>query len=86
VVIGAQQVAGAVELSVADTGAGITPEDLPHVFDRFYRGDKRARGAGLGLAIARQLVMAHGGEIAVESEVGRGTRFTMRLPQMSREL
>jgi two-component system OmpR family sensor kinase/two-component system sensor histidine kinase BaeS len=86
VVIGARQVAGAVELSVADTGAGITPEDLPHVFDRFYRGDKRARGAGLGLAIARQLVMAHGGEIAVESEVGRGTRFTMRLPQMSREL
>ena len=67
-----------------DTGAGIAAEDLPYVFERFYRADKsRSRatgGAGLGLAIARQLVEAHGGRIAVESEVGRGTEFTFTLP------
>ena len=73
-----------VEVSIRDTGVGIAPQDLPHVFERFYRGDKsRSRatgGAGLGLAIAKQLVEAHGGRIAVESEVGRGTEFTFTLP------
>ncbi len=73
-----------VEVSIRDTGVGIAPQDLPHVFERFYRGDKlRSRapgGAGLGLAIVRQLVEAHGGRIAVESEVGRGTEFTFTLP------
>ena len=71
-------------LEVADTGTGIAPEDLPHVFDRFYRGDKsrsrRGGGAGLGLAIARQLVIAHGGEIAAESTLGAGTTFRVTLP------
>jgi two-component system OmpR family sensor kinase/two-component system sensor histidine kinase BaeS len=73
-----------VVLTVADTGMGISPEDLPHVFDRFYRGSKsrgrRVGSAGLGLAIARQLVRAHGGEISVESAEGIGTTFTVRLP------
>ncbi len=73
-------------LIVTDTGTGITPEDLPHVFDRFYRGNKsrgrRVGSAGLGLAIARQLVMAHGGEISVESAVGQGTTFTVSLPAL----
>ena len=73
-----------VRLEVADTGTGISPEDLPHVFDRFYRGDKsrsrRGGGAGLGLAIARQLVIAHGGEIAAESVLGAGTTFRVTLP------
>jgi two-component system OmpR family sensor kinase/two-component system sensor histidine kinase BaeS len=70
-----------VELAVADTGPGIAAEDLPRVFDRFYRGDRRAgRGAGLGLAIARQLARAHGGDISAESQPGAGTRFTLRLP------
>jgi signal transduction histidine kinase len=66
---------------VADTGPGIPPEHLPHVFDRFWqaRGTRRA-GAGLGLAIARGVVEAHGGAIVVESEPGRGTRFTLTLP------
>jgi two-component system OmpR family sensor kinase/two-component system sensor histidine kinase BaeS len=71
----------AVEITVSDTGSGIAAEDLPHVFDRFYRGDRRAGGgAGLGLAIARQLIRAHGGTMTVESEVGVGTRFVVKLP------
>lgn len=74
-----------VEFTVNDTGCGITPDELPFVFDRFWKGD-RARthtagtGSGLGLAIARQLVEAHGGEIRVESVVGKGTSFTVTLP------
>jgi signal transduction histidine kinase len=73
-----------VALSVADTGPGIDLEDLPHVFERFYRGDRsRSRssgGTGLGLAIARQLVEAHGGRIAVANEPQGGARFTFVLP------
>jgi two-component system OmpR family sensor kinase/two-component system sensor histidine kinase BaeS len=80
--LGAEALPGGVRLTVEDTGAGISSEDLPYVFDRFWRGDKsRTRqgysGSGLGLAIARQLVEANGGVIRVESEVGRGTRFTI---------
>lgn len=74
-----------VRLIVSDTGSGIAPEDLPHIFDRFYRGDKsrsrRGGGAGLGLAIARQLVLAHGGTITVHSQPGQGATFTVTLPQ-----
>lgn len=74
----------AIEVRVSDTGQGIPREDLPHVFERFWRGDKsRARaggGAGLGLAIARQLILAHNGTMGVESEVGRGTTFWFTLP------
>ncbi len=73
-----------VTIEVADTGSGIALEDLPHVFDRFYRADKsRAResgGSGLGLAIAKSLVEAHGGSITAHSEMGRGTRFNVMLP------
>jgi len=72
-------------IGVADTGDGIPPEDLPYVFERFYRADpSRVRatgGAGLGLTIARRLVEAHGGTIGVESEVGKGSRFTFTLPK-----
>jgi signal transduction histidine kinase len=70
--------------SVYDTGEGIAPEDLPHVFDRFYRSEKsRSRatgGAGLGLAITRGIVEAHGGHIWIESELGKGTRVQFILP------
>jgi two-component system, OmpR family, sensor histidine kinase BaeS len=73
-----------VHLVVEDDGAGIAAADLPHVFERFYRADaSRARGtggAGLGLAIVKQLVEAQGGTVAVDSEIGHGARFTLRLP------
>lgn len=74
-----------VEVEVTDTGVGIAAEDLPLVFERFYRADKsRTRatgGAGLGLAIAKQWVEAHGGTIRVESQLGRGATFTFTLPR-----
>ncbi|MDR7400916.1 MAG: ATP-binding protein [Armatimonadota bacterium] len=76
--------AGEVEVTVSDTGRGIPAEDLPHVFERFYRADRsRTRGSGgtgLGLAIARHIVEAHGGRIAVRSRPGEGTTFTVVLP------
>jgi len=76
--------ADAVTIAISDTGAGIAPEHLPHIFDRFYRADPaRSRdrgGAGLGLAIARAIVEAHGGDITVTSQVGQGSTFTVRLP------
>jgi len=74
-----------VSLAVADTGEGIPPEDLPHLFERFHRVDKsRSRssgGAGLGLAISKAIVEAHSGALRVTSEVGVGTTFTLDLPR-----
>src|SRR5438034_4319236 len=78
---------GRVTLSVADTGIGIAPGDLPHIFDRFWRADSaRTRtgerpGAGLGLAICKWIAEAHGGRIDVVSRPGRGTTFTVTLPR-----
>jgi two-component system OmpR family sensor kinase len=69
-----------VVIDVSDTGPGIAPEDLPHVFDRFYRATARAGGAGLGLAIADSLTRAMSGRLAVRSVVGEGTTFTVRVP------
>lgn len=70
-------------VSVIDTGPGIPKEDLPHIFDRFYRGDKArasGQGTGLGLAIVKELVEAHGGRVSVQSVQGLGTRFTVHVP------
>jgi len=74
-----------VRILVRDTGEGIPAEDLPHIFDRFWHSDRsRSRangsGSGLDLAIARQLVEAHGGHIDVRSEVGEGTVVIVHLP------
>jgi two-component system OmpR family sensor kinase len=74
-----------VEIAVADNGRGIPGEQLRHVFERFYRADPSAgkAGAGLGLAIARQIVLAHGGDIMAKSTLGKGTEFVVRLPVRS---
>jgi heavy metal sensor kinase len=75
---------GRVRLRVTDNGIGIAPEDQPHIFDRFFRVDKarsrEAGGSGLGLSICKWIVEAHGGEISVESEVEKGSVFTVTLP------
>ena len=75
-----------VQLRVSDSGSGIDPEDLPFVFDRLYRVDKARQrtddtSSGLGLAIAKAIVEAHGGTIAVESILGQGATFTITLPK-----
>jgi heavy metal sensor kinase len=75
----------AVTLSVTDSGSGIAPEDLPHIFERFYRADKArtsaAGNAGLGLSIAKAIVTAHGGSIEVRSEAGHGASFSVEIPR-----
>jgi len=77
-----------VEITVSDTGEGIAPDDLPFIFDRFWRGDRarthhKGTGSGLGLAITRQFVRLHGGTIDVASTLGTGTTFTISLPRAS---
>lgn len=86
VLVAATAHADAVEFVVSDTGDGIPAADLPHIFDRFRqaRNESRAGGVGLGLHIARRFVDALGGEIHVESEVGSGSRFALRLPRQPR--
>jgi signal transduction histidine kinase len=84
VTVRASRTNGVVDVTVADTGPGIAPEHLPRLFERFYRVDSaRSRdegGTGIGLAIARSVVEAHGGRIWAESEPGKGSMFTFQLP------
>lgn len=83
VVVVARPAEGGVIFSIADTGSGIAPEALPHIFDRFYRGDAAAAprdGSGIGLTVAKSLVEAHGGRIWAESQPGRGSTFLLFLP------
>jgi heavy metal sensor kinase len=84
VTLGMRRNDGWVQVTVADTGIGIAAEDLPHIFERFYRADPsrgRSGGSGLGLAIAQWIAQAHGGRIEVESTVGKGSTFTVWLPE-----
>lgn len=81
--ISAQAVPGALRLTVADTGGGISPELLPRVFERYARG--HGEGTGLGLPICKDIVEAHGGEIGIDSEPGRGTRVWFTLPLQEKE-
>jgi signal transduction histidine kinase len=67
-----------------DTGIGIAAEDMEHIFDHFYRVDKartkKSGGTGLGLALVKQMALAHGGQVYVKSSLGQGSTFTLRLP------
>jgi two-component system phosphate regulon sensor histidine kinase PhoR len=84
IVLSAAMLGDQMELRVADNGLGIPPDDLPHIFERFYRVDKgRSRssgGTGLGLSIVKHIVQSHGGTVHAESELGRGTTVVMRMP------
>jgi signal transduction histidine kinase len=90
ITLGVSQTGPLVSISVSDTGIGIKPDDLAHIYERFYRSDEaRERdkhGSGLGLAIARWIAEAHQGEIKVESEPGKGSVFTVVLPVARRQL
>lgn len=78
-----------VTIRIADTGIGIPPEQLPHIFDRFYQVDgsatRRHQGLGLGLALVRELITRHGGDVAVSSDSGRGTTFVLRFPHVEHD-
>ena len=73
---------GQAVLIVSDNGIGIAPEHLPHIFERFFRADsaRDREGTGLGLSIVRWIIDLHGGDVSVQSEIGKGTSFTITLP------
>ena len=79
--LAAEAVDGDVAIEVEDSGVGIPPEALPHIFEPFYSSKDDARGAGLGLAVVFGIIQRHGGRIDVDSVVGRGTRFRLVVPR-----
>lgn len=81
-IVRAAQERGTCVLTVSDNGIGMSPEELEHIFERFYRADKaRDRsGSGLGLSIAQWIVHLHGGEITAQSQLDKGSQFTVELP------
>jgi len=80
VIVRGSRIGDDLQVAVEDAGRGIAEDDLPFIFDEFFQAERPEPGAGLGLAIARELTEAHGGTIAVRSAVGAGTRFTVTLP------
>jgi two-component system phosphate regulon sensor histidine kinase PhoR len=82
IVVSAGLTDGMLRVSIRDTGVGITAEELPRVFERFYKADaaRRSAGSGLGLAIAKHIVQAHGGTILAESMPGHGATFSFTIP------
>jgi two-component system sensor histidine kinase BaeS len=89
VVVAAREGPDEVVVDVRDSGPGIAPDELPHIFDRFFRGtnvgEARASGSGLGLAITRSLAEMHGGAVDVTSAPGQGSVFSVRLPRDAAE-
>jgi signal transduction histidine kinase len=87
VVISMKEAAGAINISIKDTGYGIPASDLPHIFKRFYRvrnnGHDQIEGNGLGLAIVKSIIEQHGGKVCVESENGKGSCFQVDIPTVS---
>lgn len=79
VTIGVREVAGKIQISVTDTGSGIAAEDIPHLFDRFYKGRSSQPGTGLGLAIVKNILVLHDSQYQVQSVLGEGTQFTFSL-------
>jgi signal transduction histidine kinase len=88
--VSVEQTSDGARIDVVDTGVGIDPTELPHIFERFYRGSRaneaRGSGSGLGLAIVRSIVDIHGGSVTVQSGAGSGSRFTVHLPQDPRSV
>jgi two-component system sensor histidine kinase BaeS len=82
VTVRTRRLAGSATIEVSDTGPGIPPDDLPHVFERFWRGANGAKapGSGIGLAVVQELTAAHHGTVTVSSESGEGARFVVTLP------
>lgn len=80
IIVSAKRAKGTIEISFQDFGAGIAPEELPRVRERFYKGSSKARGNGIGLAVADEIIRLHGGRIDIESELGKGTKVTIVLP------
>jgi len=87
IILAAKQVQDQIEISIQDSGPGITPEEVSRIFDRFYRTDPARQredgGSGLGLAIAKSIVQAHGGQLSAESEAGNGLKIIITLPKKS---
>jgi signal transduction histidine kinase len=84
--VSVKPVAQTVEISVADTGIGLSPQEVEHVFDRYYRSGHPRGGSGLGLSISRELVRLHGGDVEVTSEKGKGSTFIVTLPSECEDL
>ena len=76
---------GMIRIAVSDTGCGISPEDLPHVKEKFYKANLTRRGSGIGLAVAAEIIAMHDGDLTVDSVEGKGTTVIIRLPVLHKQ-